>query len=351
MPRARTYSSLPAYSLRLTPTLCHRLLEASARTRLLCHAPTSLCPAPAPPRQPDYWEDEEVYDDPSAAKHHRRRLNQAKEQWEAQGTKKVINSELWHAYAGPLVCVPQRGSLFYYFPQGHSEQVAATTKKTPNSCIPNYPSLPSQLLCQVHNITMHADKDTDEVYAQMTLQPVNSIRRFCEFQETDVFPIQSLGSYAKSKHPAEYFCKNLTASDTSTHGGFSVPRRAAEKLFPQLPLIPPLNPLYLSRARAADDHPLHTPAVATFSAPAPPLMDPRRVLLVGPAVGVETLSKSRLERCPLSLGAGGALSSNPLLGWPTPPAASRDSDDQPLLDLKLAFLALEPPAHVLTLDR
>ncbi|KAI4996154.1 hypothetical protein ZWY2020_041295 [Hordeum vulgare] len=100
------------------------------------------------------------------------------------------------------------------------------TKKTPNSRIPNYPSLPSQLLCQVHNITMHADKDTDEVYAQMTLQPVNS--------ETDVFPIQSLGSYAKSKHPAEYFCKNLTASDMSTHGGFSVPRRAAGKLFPQL---------------------------------------------------------------------------------------------------------------------
>ncbi|XP_044968090.1 auxin response factor 11 isoform X2 [Hordeum vulgare subsp. vulgare] len=145
---------------------------------------------------------------------------------EAQGAKKVINSELWHACAGPLVCLPQRGSLVYYFPQGHSEQVAATTKKTPNSRIPNYPSLPSQLLCQVHNITMHADKDTDEVYAQMTLQPVNS--------ETDVFPIQSLGSYAKSKHPAEYFCKNLTASDTSTHGGFSVPRRAAEKLFPQL---------------------------------------------------------------------------------------------------------------------
>jgi auxin response factor len=54
------------------------------------------------------------------------------------------------------------------------------------------------------------------------------------FQETDVFPIPTLGAYTKSKHPSEYFCKNLTASDTSTHGGFSVPRRAAEKLFPQL---------------------------------------------------------------------------------------------------------------------
>ncbi|KAI4996002.1 hypothetical protein ZWY2020_040504 [Hordeum vulgare] len=133
------------------------------------------------------------HDDPSGAKHCRHRLNQAKEQWEAQGAKKVINSELWHACTGPLVCLPQRGSLVYYFPQGHSEQ---------------------------------ADKDTYEVYVQMTLQPVNS--------ETDVFPIQSLGSYAKSKHPAEYFCKNLTASDMSMHGGFSVPQRAAGKLFPQL---------------------------------------------------------------------------------------------------------------------
>lgn len=37
-----------------------------------------------------------------------------------------------------------------------------------------------------------------------------------------------------SRQPAEFFCKTLTASDTSTHGGFSVPRRAAEKIFPAL---------------------------------------------------------------------------------------------------------------------
>ncbi|XP_073003102.1 uncharacterized protein [Typha latifolia] len=30
------------------------------------------------------------------------------------------------------------------------------------------------------------------------------------------------------------FCETLTASDTSTHGGFSVPRRAAEDCFPAL---------------------------------------------------------------------------------------------------------------------
>lgn len=141
------------------------------------------------------------------------------------GTRKAINSELWHACAGPLVSLPQLGSLVYYFPQGHSEQVAVSTKRTATSQIPNYPNLPPHLMCQVHNVTMHADKDTDEIYAQMSLQPVIS--------EKDVFPTPDFG-LRSSKHPSEFFSKTLTASDTSTHGGFSVPRRAAEKLFPPL---------------------------------------------------------------------------------------------------------------------
>ena len=56
-------------------------------------------------------------------------------------------------------------------------------------------------------------------------------------QEKDVFPIPDFG-LKPSKHPSEFFCKTLTASDTSTHGGFSVPRRAAEKLFPPLVRLP-----------------------------------------------------------------------------------------------------------------
>jgi hypothetical protein len=52
-------------------------------------------------------------------------------------------------------------------------------------------------------------------------------------QEKDVFSVPDFG-LKPSKHPSEFFCKTLTASDTSTHGGFSVPRRAAEKLFPPL---------------------------------------------------------------------------------------------------------------------
>ncbi|KHN39511.1 Auxin response factor 8 [Glycine soja] len=142
------------------------------------------------------------------------------------GEKKCLNSELWHACAGPLVSLPTAGTRVVYFPQGHSEQVAATTNREVDGHIPNYPSLPPQLVCQLHNVTMHADVETDEVYAQMTLQPLTPQ------EQKDTFLPMELG--VPSKQPSNYFCKTLTASDTSTHGGFSVPRRAAEKVFPPL---------------------------------------------------------------------------------------------------------------------
>ncbi|KAI8000749.1 Auxin response factor 6 [Camellia lanceoleosa] len=144
-----------------------------------------------------------------------------------EGEKRCLNSELWHACAGPLVSLPAVGSRVVYFPQGHSEQVAASTNKEVDAHIPNYPSLPPQLICQLHNLTMHADVETDEVYAQMTLQPLSP-----QEQKDATFLPADLGT--SSKQPTNYFCKTLTASDTSTHGGFSVPRRAAEKVFPPL---------------------------------------------------------------------------------------------------------------------
>ncbi|CAN4096786.1 unnamed protein product [Withania somnifera] len=140
----------------------------------------------------------------------------------SEGEKKSINPELWQACAGPLVNLPIAGTHVVYFPQGHSEQVAASIKKDVEAQIPNYPNLPSKLICLLHNVTLHADPETDEVYAQMTLQPVPS----------------------QINHN-QIFCKTLTASDTSTHGGFSVPRRAAEKIFPLLDysLQPPAQEL------------------------------------------------------------------------------------------------------------
>ncbi|XP_071715824.1 auxin response factor 19-like [Rutidosis leptorrhynchoides] len=139
---------------------------------------------------------------------------------------RLINPELWQACAGPLVNLPAAGTHVVYFPQGHSEQVAASMKKDVDAQIPNYPNLQSKLLCMLHSITLHADTETDEVYAQMTLQPVPSFDREALLRSDLMMKV--------NKPQTEFFCKTLTASDTSTHGGFSVPRRAAEKIFPPL---------------------------------------------------------------------------------------------------------------------
>ncbi|GLT80296.1 hypothetical protein SLA2020_517440 [Shorea laevis] len=151
--------------------------------------------------------------------------------------KKSINPELWQACAGPLVNLPAAGTLVVYFPQGHSEQVAASMRKDMDVQTPSYPNLPSMLLCFLHNVTLHADPDTDEVYAQMTLLPVPSY-------DKEALLRSDLSLKANKPQP-EFFCKTLTASDTSTHGGFSVPRRAAEKIFPPLDfsMTPPAQEL------------------------------------------------------------------------------------------------------------
>ncbi|KAK7318039.1 hypothetical protein RJT34_02736 [Clitoria ternatea] len=145
---------------------------------------------------------------------------------EGGGEKKSVNPELWQACAGPLLNLPSPGTHVVYFPQGHSEQVAASLNKDVDAQIPNYTNLPSKIPCLLHNVTLHADSDTDEIYAQMTLQPVPSF-------DTDAL-LRSDISIKSSKPQPEFFCKHLTASDTSTHGGFSVPRSAAEKIFPTL---------------------------------------------------------------------------------------------------------------------
>lgn len=41
-------------------------------------------------------------------------------------------------------------------------------------------------------------------------------------------------THVAKQNNVKMFCKTLTASDTSTHGGFSVPRRSAEDCLPSL---------------------------------------------------------------------------------------------------------------------
>ncbi|KAF7100984.1 hypothetical protein CFC21_102403 [Triticum aestivum] len=74
----------------------------------------------------------------------------------------------------------------------------------------------------------------------MTLQPVSNVTQ-CDKE----ILLASELALKQNKPQTEFFCKTLTASDTSTHGGFSVPRRAAERIFPRLDfsLQPPAQEL------------------------------------------------------------------------------------------------------------
>jgi auxin response factor len=132
--------------------------------------------------------------------------------------------ELWHACAGPLVTLPREGERVYYFPEGHMEQLEASMHQGLEQQMPSF-NLPSKILCKVINIQRRAEPETDEVYAQITLLP--------ELDQSEPTspdaPVQE-----PEKCTVHSFCKTLTASDTSTHGGFSVLRRHADDCLPPL---------------------------------------------------------------------------------------------------------------------
>ncbi|CAA0827922.1 Auxin response factor 11 [Striga hermonthica] len=143
--------------------------------------------------------------------------------------KDALYEELWKACAGPLVDVPKVGERVYYFPQGHMEQLEASTNQELNQRIPMF-NMPPKILCRVFNIQLLVEQDTDEVYAQITLMP-----------EADQTEPRSLDNCPdEPPRPAvSSFCKVLTASDTCTHGGFSVLRKHANECFPPLDMNQP----------------------------------------------------------------------------------------------------------------
>ncbi|CAH8382835.1 unnamed protein product [Eruca vesicaria subsp. sativa] len=139
--------------------------------------------------------------------------------------EEAIYRELWQACAGPLVTVPRQGDRVFYFPQGHIEQVEASTNQAAEQQMPLY-DLPSKILCRVINVDLKAEVDNDEVYAQIMLLPErNEDENAIEEEEPPPPP---------PRFHVHSFCKTVTASDTSTHGGFSVLRRHAEECLPHL---------------------------------------------------------------------------------------------------------------------
>ncbi|KAK8349633.1 hypothetical protein V6Z12_A06G155800 [Gossypium hirsutum] len=143
----------------------------------------------------------------------------------APGSGSSVCLELWHACAGPLISLPKRGNVVVYFPQGHLEQVSDF------SGVAAAYDLPPHVFCLVVDVKLHAEGATDEVYAQVSLVPetekLEGGKTEADGEEEDT------ETNIKSTTP-HMFCKTLTASDTSTHGGFSVPRLAAEDCFPPL---------------------------------------------------------------------------------------------------------------------
>ncbi|XP_019162905.1 PREDICTED: auxin response factor 3-like isoform X2 [Ipomoea nil] len=134
--------------------------------------------------------------------------------------------ELWHACAGPLISLPKKGSAVVYLPQGHLEHLCDYT------AVAN--DLPPHVFCRVVDVKLQAELATDEVYAHVSLVPDNQIEQKWSNGETEVDNGEDDNEGIGKSTAPHMFCKTLTASDTSTHGGFSVPRRAAEDCFPPL---------------------------------------------------------------------------------------------------------------------
>ncbi|GMI73648.1 auxin response factor 18 [Hibiscus trionum] len=135
-----------------------------------------------------------------------------------------LYQELWKLCAGPLVEIPRDHERVFYFPQGHMEQLEASTNQELNNQSPLF-NLPSKILCRVLHVQLLAEQESDEVYAQITLQPEADQS---EPTSPDPCPIEA------PKRTVHSFCKILTASDTSTHGGFSVLRKHATECLPPL---------------------------------------------------------------------------------------------------------------------
>nr|ACV91105.1 putative ARF4 protein [Petunia x hybrida] len=147
-----------------------------------------------------------------------------------------IYMELWYACAGPLTCLPKKGNVVVYFPQGHMEEAASSSPFSPMKMdLPTF-GLHPQIFCRVDDVQLLANKENDEVYTQLSLLPLpESVAISLEGKEHEDFGIdEERNGVNPGKSASHMFCKTLTASDTSTHGGFSVPRRAAEDCFPPL---------------------------------------------------------------------------------------------------------------------
>ncbi|MED6158905.1 hypothetical protein PIB30_037366 [Stylosanthes scabra] len=180
--------------------------------------------------------------------------NAADEGVNVNNTKKDGDDELyervWRACAGECVYIPRGGDKVLYFPQGYLEQVAAFTQHQQDGHHMDIPvhNLPSKILCRVVSVQLKAEASTDEVFAQVTLLPEPKQDEL-SLEDTDTAPIPRKSSVYS-------FSKILTSSDSSAHGGFSIPKRRAYECFPPLDmsLKPPAQEIVARDLHGFDWH-------------------------------------------------------------------------------------------------
>ncbi|CAO2205018.1 unnamed protein product [Urochloa humidicola] len=147
------------------------------------------------------------------------------------GREPELFAELWRACAGPLVELPRTDERVFYFLQGHLEQLQEPTDPALLAEQIKMFQVPNKILCKVVNVELKAETETDEMFAQITLQP-----------DPDQVNLPTLPDPPLPETPrpvVHSFCKILTPSDTSTHGGFSVLRRHANECLPPLDMSMP----------------------------------------------------------------------------------------------------------------
>ena len=135
-----------------------------------------------------------------------------------------LNSKVWRACAGTSVQIPTLHSRVYYFPQGHLQH-ASSTPPFLSPLLLSRPCIP----CRVSDVQLLSDSGTDEVYAQLLLQPINDFNAFRH-------PPRQVGDSVEVPEDDKVvsFAKILTPSDANNGGGFSVPRYCADSIFPPL---------------------------------------------------------------------------------------------------------------------
>ncbi|PWA88762.1 auxin response factor, DNA-binding pseudobarrel domain protein [Artemisia annua] len=170
-----------------------------------------------------------VLDSPTSSDSYYASRSQDLSKMSKPGSLVVCSLELWHACAGPLISLPKKGNAVVYFPQGHLEQLQQQHCFVDSHTMAAV-HVPPHVFCRVIDVQLHAEAGSDDVFAQVSLIPDSQVdKKWGESVEEN----ENGGIDEKPSTP-HMFCKTLTASDTSTHGGFSVPRRAAEDCFPPL---------------------------------------------------------------------------------------------------------------------